>query len=996
MSKTMLASKSKSGLAEASTSTTSTTHKHTIHATSKVAKLIRGGSTKSTNDPPASHRTSGISDEKAMSMSMDSKLGNSTGERRSIRIQPRLSTPSERASRPLKLSELQEQVTTAQEELKKAREKLSEIEKEKTEVLEDLSGAKKMVEEVNDKLEEAINAKRRAEEAWEIEKFRAIELEQASIESAQKKEDEWKKKLEITQKQHSQDIAALVLTTKELEKVRAELGKTVDARYAALNRAEEIAKTAEENEKKVAVLNEEVNRLNGLLKIELENKTKEASEIIKKLEEEAMDLKVEVEKGRKAEEKLVKMEELVEGLKIDVAYAKRAEVDSAQLIDELKKKAEELENKVEELDECKKMKENSLISMTKQLEESNSLLRDKISEICALTDKVQFLEPELAKYRSEVEKSGFRVDVAQKEVMDLRTKIENLEYKVQELEEEKREAVNKERMASLKIESLSEERVRMLKEQESMKDELDNSKKAMGDLASALREVSSEAREAKERVLAKQAELEGIHSHIAELNATGHDSKQKYELKLEQANYEIACLKKTIEKLEAEGKSSKEEWHSKEVELVNSSKKSEQQISTIKSEMDKVLQSLKVTERELVVAREDKGLLHSKSEQQISTIRSEMDRVLQSLKVTERELVVAREDKGLLHSKLRQVEALLKESNSTAEIAKSESMQLREILSDKETKFNNVIHEINELRARETMALAKIEELTASLAQAKAKKFEEDDAARNAENSKVMLIKLEMDKVVESLRNAEREIQTTKDDKAQLQNKLKQVESKITETNLNAEEAKIESLRLKEMLSDKDTELKSIAKENDNLRHKEAAASSKIEELSSLLVETMSKKVEENSMNRSVEKPNMLLKLICSPLEKVREEEAEKEKEDRSKLEAALAPPAIRTREVHEENRNQEQKSEKEKALEESKLENGNGLDIHLMREREKEKDHDTDYSGDEIEVDSNPDENDQTNGLLAADNVHHHHKKKKALLKKFGNLLKKKVTTSR
>ncbi|XP_078156004.1 WEB family protein At3g02930, chloroplastic-like [Carex rostrata] len=952
MASTMMASKSKTGLPEPSTS--ATTHK--IQATSKVARLIRGGSTKSSNrDPSPSLHTNGIIGEKGMSTSMDSKI--STGERRSIKITPRLSTPaSEKSSRPLKLSELQEQVTVAQEELKKAREKLEGIEKEKAGVIEDLKDARRMIEETNEKFEEALSAKRRAEEAWEIEKFRAIELEQSSIDSMQKKEDEWRKKLEITQKQHSQDIAALVLTNKELEKAKSELAKAIDAKCAALNRAEEISKTVEENEKKMETLNEEINRLKGLLATELENKTKEASEIITQMEAEAVEMKAGLEKAKKTEEKLMHMEELVEGLKIDLAYSKRAEVESTQLVEELKKRAEGLENRVEELDECNTMKECSIVSMTKELEENSSILNVKESEICNLKEKVQLLEPELAKYKEDAEKSGFRVDVTQKEVDHLRAKVESFELKIEDLEAAKREAMNKERMASLKIESLLEERNRIFKEKETMKDELDSSKKAMGDLASALREVSSEAREAKERVLVKQAEIESFNSQISEITTFSSNAQHKYESEIEEANKEISRLRKTVDKLEMEAKSSKEEWHSREIGFKNST---------------------------------------NKSDEQINSIRSEMDKVVQSLKGAEHELQVSREDKALLHNKLRQVEAMLKESNSTAEKAMTEGLQLNEVLSEKEVKLSCAYQEINELRVRETFTLAKIEELTALLGQANARKMEEDDAVRGTENSKIMLIKMEMDKVMESLRVAEREIQVAKDDKSQLENKLRQVESKITEANLTAEEAKIDSLRLKEMLSEKENELKSLARENDNLRQKEVAAQAKIDELSALLAEFTAKKAEETNVRSSEKQPHMLLKLMCSPLEKVREDQAE------NRLEA---PQPIKTRDIHDENKNRQNVNEKAKvvveeleSVEGKKWENnGTSLENHLAKERDH---HDvTDHETSDDEIDSNPEEiYEQTNGLLAngPDNIHHH-KKKKALLRKFGNLLKKKVTASR
>jgi chromosome segregation ATPase len=865
----------------------------------------------------------------------------------------------QKSSRPLKLSELQEQVTVAQEDLKKARDQLEEIEKEKAEAVEDLKDARRMYEETKEKLEEALSAERRAEEAWEIEKFRAIELEQNSIESIQKKEDEWRKKLEITQKQHSQDIAALVLTNKELEKAKSELAKEIDAKCAALNRAEEISKIAEENEKKVETLNEEINHLKVLLALELENKTKEATEIIKKLEAEAFEMKAELEKAKKAKQKLMNMEELVEGLKIDVAYAKRAEVESTQMLEESKKQAEELENRVEELDECNKIREQSIVSMTKELEENSSILNVKESEICSLKEKVQLLEPELAKYREDAEKSGFQVDVAQKEVDHLCTKVEILEMKIQDLEEAKGEAINRERMESLKIESLLEERNKMLKEQEVMKDELDSSKKAMGNLASTLREVSSEAREAKERVLVKQAEIESFNSQILEISTFSSNAQQKYESQIEEANNEITLLRRMVEKLEMEAKSSKDEWHYKEIGFTSSIKKSEEQINSIRSEMTKVMQSLKGTEHELQVSRGDKALLHNK---------------------------------------LRQVEAMLKESNSTAEVSIAEGLRLKEVLSDKEVKLNCAIQEITELRIRETFTLAKIEEMTALLAQANARKVDEDDAAGGAEDSKILLIKMEMDKFVESLRVAEREIQVARDDKSQLENKLRQIESKITEANLTAEEAKIDSLRLKEMLSEKENELKSLAKENDNLRQKEVAARTKIDELSAVLAEVTAKKTEETNVRSSEKQPNMLLKLMCSPLEKVREDEAEKE--DRPKFNA---PQPIKTRAIHDKNKNREHLHGKAKVVEESELaegkkweNNGTAPDNHLAKYRDH---HDaTDHDTSDDEIDSNPEEiYEQTNGLLAngSDSIHHH-KKKKALLKKFGNLLKKKVTASR
>ena len=79
--------------------------------------------------------------------------------------------------------ELQAQLAAVQEELKRAKEQLVEKEKEKGQVLEELEDAKRLADEANANLLVALAARKKAEEASETEMFRAVELEQTSIES---------------------------------------------------------------------------------------------------------------------------------------------------------------------------------------------------------------------------------------------------------------------------------------------------------------------------------------------------------------------------------------------------------------------------------------------------------------------------------------------------------------------------------------------------------------------------------------------------------------------------------------------------------------------------------------------------------------------------------------------------------------------------------------------------------------------------------------------
>lgn len=83
--------------------------------------------------------------------------------------------------------ELQAQLNQIQEDLRKANEQVSVLKKDKAKALDDLKDFEKLNKEANEKLKEALAAQQRAEESSEIEKFRAVELEQAGIEAVHKR-----------------------------------------------------------------------------------------------------------------------------------------------------------------------------------------------------------------------------------------------------------------------------------------------------------------------------------------------------------------------------------------------------------------------------------------------------------------------------------------------------------------------------------------------------------------------------------------------------------------------------------------------------------------------------------------------------------------------------------------------------------------------------------------------------------------------------------------
>ncbi|TVU31536.1 hypothetical protein EJB05_23223, partial [Eragrostis curvula] len=923
----MLASRTKpnNSLSEASNHKEPSTTRRATSAP-RVSRLAKpasaGGPSKPADRAPSPlHHGSSIQlDKSSASIDLPARPSPGAPERRSFKAPGAAGRANaDKQAMNAKLAELQAQLNAAQEDLRSAREHLAAIEHDKAQILEDLALSRRLADDAYCKLEESAAARRRAEEALELERFKATEREQSAIELAQKNEEEWRRKCENIKRRHAEDVATLIAATRELEGVKDELAATAQARDAATVRAEELQKVADDNAKKVEVLMAEVARIKSHLDAELELKSKEAADIIGKLESAASALRAELQKAKAFEEKLAKAEKLVEGLKVDIAYAKRSEADANQSAQEWKKKAESLETRLEEVSRQNRSNEESLASLKNSFEDCTSMLQDKQSQVLQLKEKVAALEKEASEYKEGFLETNRRLDAAKKEASELHKTIDGLRSEHQLLQETHQQVAASEKTTSVQVDQLTEEKNKLLKELGDTREERDKVKKAVEDLAAALREVSSEAREAKERVLVKQSELDGAQLQVSELKAAMKNAEDKYQLMLDESKYEAACLRKTVEKLGSEAKSSKDEWISKEAGFVDMLKRSDDGISSVQTEMNK-----------------------------------------------------------------------LTDTSSTAEEAKAESSQLKDLLTSKEKEVLALNHEVTDLQNRERAALEKADELSKLLAQATARKAEEEEAAKNNEAAKVLLKKLEMEKVQESLKAAECEAKAAKDDKVQLQNKLRLLESKITEASLTSEEAKLNSLRLKEILDDKENELASIAQENNDLRAREADAQAKIYELAALLAEATSKKGGESNgvVARSPEKqPSVLRKLMCSPMHSVHDDEPYENNDRTIQMEEIKHVEVETVKQI---------KCEKENisTVDINSLENSKIIEDDLSKERED----DSESSDDDIQSPGDDGLADQMDGLLiqgptsSFNQEQHIHKKKKALLKKFGSLLKKKA----
>ncbi|URD86787.1 callose synthase [Musa troglodytarum] len=677
----------RSGLSEASNGKATS-------ATPKVSKVARNGSTKSDSGSPSpAQKPSSPVPKVSPSVAKPSSpvpKSRSSLERSPKSAEPKppikTSTTPEKPNRTSKGSELQAKLDAIEEDLKKAREQLASAEHEKTQTLEELNEANRLANEMNEKLEAAIVAKKMTEEILEIEKFRADELEQAGIEGAQKREAEHQKELESIRNQHALDASTLLSVTQELQKVKLELASASNVKNTALSEADDAKKIAEVNGEKVEALSREVIHLKSLLDSNLDNMNTEAAEMIKKLNVEMNCLELELESAKTAEEKLPKMESLVEQLRMEVTDARKAESDACEQVEELKKDVASFESRLKEVNQSEKSATESLDITRKKMEEYATLLQNAETEIAALQGKVESMEIEVAKYKSDLKESDRKLDLTQEEAVSLRKTVELLKSELKKLEEEKLQALDKDKIAASDIERLLEEKNKLIDELNTSRDEAEKVKKAMEGLASALHEMSTEARENQERLLAKQAEIEDAQVQIEQLNSAIKNTEERYEVMLDEARYEIVCLKKSVENFETEASNSSTEWDTKELHFINAIKKSEDELSSLKMEMAKFVDSLKLAEQEAQAAKAD----------------------------------------GIeMLSKLKQAESAATAAYEAAEEAKAETLRLKERLLDKENELQSITQENDDLRVRETTALQKIKDLSSLLEEATAKKTEE-------------------------------------------------------------------------------------------------------------------------------------------------------------------------------------------------------------------------------------------------------------------------------
>ncbi|KAG6707489.1 hypothetical protein I3842_06G034400 [Carya illinoinensis] len=484
------------------------------------------------------------------------------------------------------------------------------------------------------------------------------------------------------------DVASLLSTTQELQRVKQELTKTCDAKNQALSHADDATKIAEIHAEKVEILSAELTRLKALLDSKLETEATENNKVVLKLKSEIDSLKQELEKVKGVEKKLIEKEASIEQLNVELEAAKMAESYARSLVEEWKNRVEELETQVEEANKLERSASESLNSVMKQLEGNNELLHDAEFEISSLKEKVGLLEITIGRQKGDLKDSERRLDMAKEEGSEMVKKVESLKSELDTLKEEKARALNNEKLAASNVQALLVEKVELINKLENSRSEEEKSKKSMERLASALHEVSAEAREAKEKLLSTQGEHENYETQIEDLKLVLNATNDKYKSMIDGAKHEIFLLTDTVRQSKNELEISKAEWEQKELHLVDCVKQ---------------------------------------SEEENSSLEKEINRLVNLLKLTEEEACASKEEEAQLKESLQEVEAEVINLQETLGKEKAENMKLKESLLDKENELQSIIQENEELRTREATSLQKVDELSKLLEEAMAKKQIEEN-----------------------------------------------------------------------------------------------------------------------------------------------------------------------------------------------------------------------------------------------------------------------------
>ncbi|XP_004502404.1 uncharacterized protein [Cicer arietinum] len=334
------------------------------------------------------------------------------------------------------------------------------------------------------------------------------------------------------------------------------------------------------------------------------------------------------------------------------------------LLSDYKRKIQESEAELEKRKESESNLFDTLVMQTKQLEQNKILLEESRLEISSLEEKLKTLQ------------------LGSNQTNNIKG-LEGMKVIEQELPKKKLNETQDE--PSMKVKNLVEELDLLKSELISATKAEENSKKAMDDLAFALKEVATEANQVKAKLTLSQVELEHTKGDAERWKTMLENTEEKYKELLDVTRKEADRFKNTAERLRLEAEESLLAWNEKETEFVTCIKRADEERLLAQQETTRLLDLLKEAENKTKVSKEENQKLRDILKQALN------------------EANVAKE---------------------AAEIAKAENARLQDSLS-------LLVHENETLKIHEAASFENIIELKRMLSESSTKEFKNEDIEKS-------------------------------------------------------------------------------------------------------------------------------------------------------------------------------------------------------------------------------------------------------------------------
>ncbi|KAK8499795.1 hypothetical protein V6N13_038862 [Hibiscus sabdariffa] len=311
-------------------------------------------------------------------------------------------------------------------------------------------------------------------------------------------------------------------------------------------------------------------------------------------------LKSELERAEELEAKLSEQEASFHKLKDELNMVKSLESEAVDSWHEDKDKIEQLYEQINGRKESEMKIHDSFMAQTIEFEQTKISLEESKSQIKSLLEILQNWDGSSSKFSFQAFLGDDRLRKLESELKSTKDKL----YRAQENEQ----------ASSLKAKNLAEESSHLKQELEAITDAEENNKKAMDDLALALKEVITEANEAKSKLSSTQTELEKTKGHVENLKAKMRMLEGKYR----EAKKESERYKNTSERLRMEAEESLVAWNTREVGFVECIRKAEDERNAAQEECQSLLESLQEAENMNKKAKEENQKLRDIMKQAIN------------------------------------------------------------------------------------------------------------------------------------------------------------------------------------------------------------------------------------------------------------------------------------------------------------------------------------------------------------------------------------------